>query len=163
MAIFDQAHLKVIEPTIHVPEFVPSCKKSVYSIYSFLKKSNLESHEQTAKPILDHAHRKKFSSAFNFLWICINMQKNQFFPSVHLSDTVNYRVPSPDWPHPFLTIPTQKSIYQLLTFCESVSTWKKISLPYLFILQIQSVLESHHQTGHTYFWPCQFQRFSITF
>ena len=34
---------------------------------------------------------------------------------------------------------------------------------YLFILQIQSILESHHQTGHTHFWPCSLQKFSISF
>ena len=31
---------------------------------------------------------------------------------------------------------------------------QKISLFHLFILQIQSILESHHQTGHIHFWPC---------
>ena len=37
----------------------------------------------------------------------------------------------------------------------------KISLFHLFILQIESILESHHMTGHIHFWPRQplnFQR-----
>ena len=37
--------------------------------------------------------------------------KNQFIPFVHSSDTVNFRVPSHDWPHPFLTTPTPKHIH----------------------------------------------------
>ena len=32
--------------------------------------------------------------------------KNQFIPFVHSSDRVNFRVPSHDWPHAFLTKPT---------------------------------------------------------
>ena len=41
--------------------------------------------------------------------------KNQFIPFVHSSDTVNFRVPSHDWPHPFLTMPTPKILNALLT------------------------------------------------
>ena len=32
------------------------------------------------------------------------MQKNKFVQSVHSSDIVDFRVPSPDWPHPFLNM-----------------------------------------------------------
>ena len=31
----------------------------------------------------------------------------------------------------------------------------KISLFHLFILQIVSIVESHHMTGHIHYWPCQ--------
>ena len=42
---------------------------------------------------------------------------NLFIPSVHSSDTVNFRVLSPGWSHPFLHMPTQfYQIYQLSTF-----------------------------------------------
>ena len=34
--------------------------------------------------------------------------KNKFIPSVHSSDTVNFRVPSQDWLHAFLTMLTPK-------------------------------------------------------
>ena len=37
--IFDQAHPKIIEITFYFPEFAPPCKKSVHSIYSFLRYS----------------------------------------------------------------------------------------------------------------------------
>ena len=46
---------------------------------------------------------------------------------------------------------------------ESASTCKKISLFHLFILQIQSILESHHMTGHIHFWPCQTLNFQCPF
>ena len=42
--------------------------------------------------------------------------KNQFIPFVHSSDRVNFRVPSHDWPHPFLTTPTNKIFNVFLTF-----------------------------------------------
>ena len=36
------------------------------------------------------------------MWSCINMQKISLsIPSFHSSDTVNFRVPPPDWPYPF--------------------------------------------------------------
>ena len=37
---------------------------------------------------------------------------------------------------------------------------QKLSFFQLFILQIQSILESCHMTSHTYFWPCQTLKFS---
>ena len=42
--------------------------------------------------------------------------KNQFIPSFHSCDTANSRVPWPDWPHPFLTMPIQKIFDQLLSY-----------------------------------------------
>ena len=42
------------------------------------------------------------------------MQKNQFIPSFHSSDTVNFRVLSPDWPHAVLTMLTSKIFNHLL-------------------------------------------------
>ena len=43
------------------------------------------------------------------------MQKNQFIPSIHTSDTVNFRVPLHDRPYPILTIPTPKLFSHLST------------------------------------------------
>ena len=42
--------------------------------------------------------------------------KNQLIPSVHSSDTVNFRVQRPDGSNPFLTMPNQKIFNQLLIF-----------------------------------------------
>ena len=39
------------------------------------------------------------------MWSCINMQKISLsIPSIHSPNTVNFRVPSPDWSHLFLTM-----------------------------------------------------------
>ena len=42
--------------------------------------------------------------------------KNQFIPSTHSWDTVNFRVLWPGWPHPSLTMPTPKFFDQLLIY-----------------------------------------------
>ena len=80
-------------------------------------------------------------------------------------EVANIRVLWPDWPHPFLTMPTQKYFDQLLIF---VNLWicikmPKISLFHLFILQIQSILKSHHMTGHTHFDHANPKNFQINF
>ena len=43
------------------------------------------------------------------------------------------------------------------------TTMQKISSFHRFILQTQPISESHDQTGHTYFWPCQSKNFLINF
>ena len=67
--------------------------------------------------------------------------KNQFIPSVHSSDTVNFKVPSHDWPHPFLTMPTPKTFK--LIFMKLYQHAKNKLIP-LF----NSILESSDQIGH---------------
>ena len=50
------------------------------------------------------------------LLILVNLYqhaKNQF---AHPSDTEIFRVPLPDWPHPFLTIPVPKSFNHHFNF-----------------------------------------------
>ena len=63
--------------------------------------------------IFDHVQPKNFWSAFNFCE-SISIYKKWVIPSVHSLDTVNFRVPSSDWSHPFLTTPTPKILKQLL-------------------------------------------------
>ena len=53
-----------------------------------------------------------------------------------------------------LCMPTQINFDQLLILWICINK-QKISLFYLSIFQILSVLKSHHMTGHTHFWPCQ--------
>lgn len=54
---FDYAHSKMIESTFRIPEFVPVCKKLVYSICSSLRYSQfLSSMTRLATLIFDHAH-----------------------------------------------------------------------------------------------------------
>ena len=71
---------------------------------------------------------KKKKKSLNQLLVFLNLYqhvKNQFVPSVHFRDILNFRVAWPDWPHPFLTMPTQKFVDQLLIFCVFV---KRITL-----------------------------------
>ena len=67
--------------------------------------------------------------------------KNQFIPSVHSSDTVNFKVPSHDWPHPFLTMPTPKTFK--LIFMKLYQHAKNKLIPL-----VNLILESNDQIGH---------------
>ena len=67
--------------------------------------------------------------------------KNQFIPSVHSSDTVNFKVPSHDWPHPVLTMPTPKTFK--LIFMKLYQHAKNKLIPLL-----NSILESTDEIGH---------------
>ena len=53
--------------------------------------------------------------------------KNQFIPFVHSSNRVNFRVPSHDWPHPFLTTPTAK-IFNVPLICMNLYQYAKNQL-----------------------------------
>ena len=65
------------------------------------------------------------------------MQKiSLYIPSVHSSDTVNFRVPSPDWPHPFLTMLTPK-IFNYLSLL--------ICYPCSFIIKTLDISKGHGQ------------------
>ena len=74
MPIFDQTHPKIIEITFCFPEFAPPCKKSVYSINSFLRYSQFSSPViRLVTPISAQAHPNFFWSTFNlceFVSIC---------------------------------------------------------------------------------------------
>ena len=73
-------------------------QKWLYSISPFLSPLT-----RLATPIFDHPPPKKFYQLLIFV-IMYQHAKNQFIPSFHSSDTVNFRVPPPDWPYPFLTL-----------------------------------------------------------
>ena len=88
--------------------------------------------------------------------------KNEFIPSVHFWDSVNFRVSWPDWPHQFLNMTTQIIFNQLSIFV-NLCQHAKNQLFHLFIFQTQSIAKSCHQTGHTHFWPCQPQKFQAPF
>ena len=81
---------------------------------------------------------------FDQLLIFVNLYqhaKNQFIPSVHSSDTVNFKVPSHDWPHPFLTMPTPKTFKLIFMKLYQYAKNKLIPLA-------NSILESCDQIGH---------------
>ena len=55
-----------------------------------------------------------------------------------------------------------KHFWSAFNFCDHVSTYKNSGyLLHLFILKIQPILESHHQSGQTHFWTCLF--FTMTY
>ena len=96
--------------------------------------------------IFDHYHLKIIESTFSFPEFVLAW-KNDFISSAH------FWALWPDWTHLFLNMHTQKNF----DFCDHASTCKKSDyLFHLLILQIQSILESHHQNGHTHFWPRSF-------
>ena len=72
---FADTHPKITESAFSFPEFVPTCKKWVYSICSFLEFRILEFHDQTGHTNFWTWPLKKILISFQFLWICINMQK----------------------------------------------------------------------------------------
>ena len=93
-----------------------------------------------ATSIFDYAHQKIFDQ----LLIFVNLYqhaKNQFIPSVHSSDTVNFKVPSHDWPHPVLTMPTPKTFKLIFMKLYQYAKNKLIPL-------VNSILESSNQIGH---------------
>ena len=59
--------------------------------------------------IFDHANPQKIESTFNYPEF-VATWRNDLIPSVH------FWVLWPEWPHPFLTIPTQKIFDQVLIF-----------------------------------------------
>ena len=66
-------------------------------------------------------HKKVFDQRLIFVNLYQHV-KNQFIPSVHSSDTANFRVLSPDWTHPFLTMLTPKIFNQIIPFVHSGDT-----------------------------------------
>ena len=79
-------------------------------------------------PIFDPTHSKISEITLAFLYLHQHAQ-NQFTPSIHSWDTVNFRALLPDWPHPFLNIPTQKRIYQLLIYVNLFQQAKNQAIP----------------------------------
>ena len=83
---------KIIEASFRFPEFVPACRKSVYSICSFLIYSHfLSLMTKLAATIADNGHPKNFSSTFNcrkFVLPC----KNKTISSICSEDMVDLKI-----------------------------------------------------------------------
>ena len=89
------------------------------------------------------------------------MQKiSLYIPSVHSSDTVNFRVPRPDWPHSFLTMPHQKLFNQLLIFVNLYQHAKNEAVSYICSEEMLHLKISQSEWLQA-FWPIsQEQHFS---
>ena len=71
-------------------------------------------------PIFDQAQPKIIETTFSFPEFAPSCKK--FIPPIHSWDTANFRVLWPDWPHPFLTTPTQKTFHAKNLAISSISS-----------------------------------------
>ena len=79
MPIIDHADPKIIEATSSLPEFVPTCKKTVYLFCSFLRQSIFEAHDQTGHIHFWPCPAKIFWSIFNFHEFALKSKKSRYF------------------------------------------------------------------------------------
>ena len=119
MASFEQANRKINELTFSFPELVPVCKTPLYSTYSFLRYSQFQS-SVTRLIILTLPIQKILDQ---LLIMCESVSTCK--KSVKSSDTVNFRVLSPDWLNPSLTMLTLK-IFNHLLVCVNLHQHAKI-------------------------------------
>ena len=90
--------------------------EKISSIHKFILKIQqiFGSHEIKS---LGHFLTTPTQTSLNQLLAFLNLYqhaKNQFLPSVHSSDRVNFRAPSPNWPVPFSTMLTPNIFTHLL-------------------------------------------------
>ena len=126
-------------------------QKISYSIYSFLRYSQFQRPmTRLAIPTLIIPSQKFFDHYLIFVNL-YQHAKNQFIPSVHSSDKVNFRVPSRDWPHPFSTMPTRKISNHILV-CVNLYQHvpPKLDNCICSFLRYTVNLEFREQTGHTH-------------
>ena len=80
MPILHHTHPKITEITFSFPECAPACKKSVRSIYSFLRYSQFWNPvTRLATPIFDHAHLEIFWLTFNLREFVSTCRKAGYF------------------------------------------------------------------------------------
>ena len=130
---------------------------NISSIHIFIKiQQSLGSH--------DHFWPFNQLLALAFLNLHRNV-KNQYISSVNFWDTFSFRVQWQDWPQPFLTMATQTNLWSTFNFLWICINMEKVRSFYLLILQIQTILESCHQTSHTHFfvWICTRKQKSVDF
>ena len=95
--------------------------------------------------IFDHAHPKIIESTFSFPEFVPAWKKWLYSICLFFSPVTRLVTPIFDHAHP-------KMFWSAFNFCDHVLICKKsVHIFHLFILQIQSILESHHQTSHIHF------------
>ena len=102
-------------------EFALSCKKSVHSIYSFLKYSQLlDPMTRLATTIFDDAHRKNFWSTFSlseFASTC----KNEAILLISSGDMVDKKILQSDWLRKFWPISQGQKFSQTGDLCRNTA------------------------------------------
>ena len=93
-----------------------ACKKIAQFFNSLLRYSQFQSYVTCSDMfILDNTHQNVILATFASLNL-YKLPKNHFVPSIHSCDPANVRVLSTKRLCSFMTIPTQKSLNQLLIF-----------------------------------------------
>ena len=80
--------------------------------------------------------------------------KNQFIPSNHSLDTVNFKVSWTDWPHPFLTKPIPQKFLINFWFMWICIKMQKIRLFHLFVLETWRIKKFCNMIGREHLGPC---------
>ena len=129
ISISDQAYQKIIETTFSSPEFVPVCKISAYSIYSFLRYNQFQSHvTRLAMPIFDHVHPKTFWSTFSLCELVSTCKKIRLFYWFVLEIWLVKKTLQSDWLRTFWPISLVQNFYQIWNLCSN--TANNIGFPY---------------------------------
>ena len=103
-SISDHTHPKIIEITFSFPEFVPECKKekkSVHSVYSFLRYNQLQS-PMTFKNMYQHA-------------------ENQAISLICSGDMVDYKILQSDLLRTFWSIFQEQKSSQIWDLCRNTA------------------------------------------
>ena len=100
MVIFHCSHPNIMDSMFCFPEFVPAWKNQFIPSIHFWDSVNVRGlwPGLPHSILIIHTHER-----FDQLLVFLNLQqlaRYQFFPSVHSSNTLNFRVPSPNWPQP---------------------------------------------------------------
>ena len=112
-------HLKVKDIEYNV-----GLTKSYWITVSMQKISSI--HKLIQQILGSHELNGHIQKSLKLVLVFLNLHqhaKNQFIPSTHSWDTVNFRVLWPGWPHPFSTTSHPKYFDQLLisaNFCQHV-------------------------------------------
>ena len=106
-------------------------------------------------PVFDHAHPITIKPTFSFLKFVSTLKKSAHFINSFLRQILYFRFPRPKRPFTFLNT-TQKLLKKLLAFLNLYQHSKNQFIK--LILEIQPILESWDQSGHTHSWPRSPQR-----
>ena len=111
---------KIIEITFSFPEFAPACKKSVHSIYSFLRYHQFQSLvTRLATPNSDHAHLKTFWSTFNLCEFVSTCKKSGYF--INLFWRYSWLKNPAIWLRTFWPISRNKKFSQICHLCRNTA------------------------------------------
>ena len=117
MAIFDHAHPNIIESTFRFPEFIPACKKSVNSIYSFLRYSQFSVIRlYWPHPFLTMLNQTIFNQHLIFENL-YRHTKNEAVSSIYSGEVVDLKILESDCMRPIWPISLRNNILPKYGIC----------------------------------------------